>query len=156
MALTPQQAQQPTTPTTEAETIAIVTAKYGAAIGAKFKTWYDAALKQDKNLTPDQATVTFLVGEGLSTNLGTAGEALGAVPGAAAKGASNAYKSLTSGPLSGIEAIGAFFNTLGQGSTWIRVAKVVIGGVLLISGIVHMTGIDKNALGIASKGIIPA
>jgi hypothetical protein len=38
----------------------------------------------------------------------------------------------------------------------LRAIKIVIGGVLLISGIVHLSGIDKAALGVAGKGIIPA
>jgi hypothetical protein len=37
----------------------------------------------------------------------------------------------------------------------LRAAKVIIGGVLLLSGIVHLTGIDKKALGVASKAVIP-
>lgn len=75
-----------------------------------------------------------------------------ATPGGVATGAGAA----ASTSLTGIDAIGAFFNTLGKAGTWIRVVKVVVGSVLLISGIVHMTGIDKTALGIAGKGIIPA
>jgi hypothetical protein len=38
----------------------------------------------------------------------------------------------------------------------LRAVKVIVGGVLLISGIIHLAGIDKDALGIASKAVIPA
>lgn len=57
---------------------------------------------------------------------------------------------------SGVDAIGNFFNTLGEASTWIRIVKVIIGGVMVLSALVHMTGTDKAALGIASHVILPA
>jgi hypothetical protein len=37
----------------------------------------------------------------------------------------------------------------------IRVVKVVIGGVLLISGIIHLAGIDREAMGAAGNFILP-
>jgi len=55
------------------------------------------------------------------------------------------------GLLTGIDAIGNFFNSLGSANTWIRVAKVVAGGVLLIVGLAKMTGIDKGVVGKAVK-----
>lgn len=45
-------------------------------------------------------------------------------------------------PVSGLAAIGQFFTNLGSANLWIRVAKVVIGGALLIIGLAHMTGSD--------------
>lgn len=53
--------------------------------------------------------------------------------------------------LSGIDAIGAFFNTLGNVNTWIRVGKVVIGGTLLIVGLAKITGMEKGIVGKAVK-----
>lgn len=38
----------------------------------------------------------------------------------------------------------------------LRAVKIIIGGVLLISGLIHISGVDKSALGIASKAVIPA
>lgn len=38
----------------------------------------------------------------------------------------------------------------------LRAVKVIIGGVLLISGIIHLAGVDKDALGIAKNVVIPA
>lgn len=53
-----------------------------------------------------------------------------------------------SNPLSGLEAIGGFFNGLKAALTsanlWIRVAKVAIGGVLMIVGLAKLTGADKQ------------
>lgn len=37
--------------------------------------------------------------------------------------------------LSGIEAIGNFFNKLGKGQTWVRIAEFTAGGILLAVGI---------------------
>jgi hypothetical protein len=45
-------------------------------------------------------------------------------------------------PLSGINAVGDFFQRLTQGSTWIRIAEVVIGFLLLTVGLSKLTGIN--------------
>lgn len=58
-------------------------------------------------------------------------------------------------PLTGINAIGAFFNKLGESNTWIRVAKVVIGGVMLIVGIAHITGTQNALMDAARKVPLP-
>lgn len=58
-------------------------------------------------------------------------------------------------PLSGIDAIGAFFNALGEANTWIRVSKVVVGGLLLIIGLVHITGAGGAAANVARKVPLP-
>ena len=52
-------------------------------------------------------------------------------------------------------SIGSFFSALGQSNTWIRVAKVVIGGVLLIVGLVHITGADNAVATYARKVPLP-
>jgi hypothetical protein len=59
------------------------------------------------------------------------------------------------GPLSGLNAIGAFFNNLGNANTWIRVAKVVVGGLLLVVGLVHITGAGGAAADAARKIPLP-
>jgi hypothetical protein len=58
-------------------------------------------------------------------------------------------------PLTGVDAIGAFFNKLGDANTWIRVGKVVIGGLLLVVGLVHITGVQGAAANIARKVPVP-
>lgn len=50
-------------------------------------------------------------------------------------------------PLSGLEAVGNFFNELGQANVWIRVGEVVLGLILITVGIAKMT----NAVPIATK-----
>lgn len=45
-----------------------------------------------------------------------------------------------------------FLANLGNANTWIRVAKVVVGGTLLIVGISHLTGAD-NAVAAAARRV---
>lgn len=79
----------PSTKVTEARAVATVTAKYGPAIGLKFKKWYDAALVQDPNLTPNQAVTAFITAQAIGGGTAAAGGLLGQVPGAVAKAAEN-------------------------------------------------------------------
>jgi YHS domain-containing protein len=55
----------------------------------------------------------------------------------------------------GLTQIGDFFGALGQANTWIRVAKVVAGGALLIIGIAHITGAANAAASVARKVPLP-
>lgn len=55
----------------------------------------------------------------------------------------------------GVSQIGDFFGALGQSNTWIRVAKVLVGGVLLIVGLVHITGAAGATANIARKVPLP-
>jgi hypothetical protein len=57
-------------------------------------------------------------------------------------------------PLSGLAAIGAFFNNLGNPNLWLRVAKVVTGSVMIIVGLARITGTDK-AITTVAKGALP-
>lgn len=54
-----------------------------------------------------------------------------------------------------LAAIAGFFSALTESSTWIRVAKVITGGMLLIIGLVHITGVDNAAANIARKVPLP-
>ena len=47
------------------------------------------------------------------------------------------------GNATGINAIGDFARALGQSGTWVRVAKVAIGGVLIVVGLAKLTGAGK-------------
>lgn len=58
-------------------------------------------------------------------------------------------------PLAGLAAIGAFFTSLGEANTWIRVAKVVIGGALVLIGLAHLTGADNAVASFARKAPLP-
>jgi hypothetical protein len=76
----------------------------------------------------------------------------GAGPGSALK------TGLSSSPLSGVAAIGDFFQRLGQASTWIRVGEVLLGLILLGVGIARMTNavpLASKVAAVAAKGAIP-
>jgi hypothetical protein len=70
-------------------------------------------------------------------------------------GLSNAASAETgisiSNPLDYLKNIAGFFESLGERNTWIRVAKVLIGGVLVIAGFIKLTGAKQTAQSIVSK-----
>lgn len=106
-----------------------------------------AYAQEHPNLTPAEAASAFaleIAFSGVDTAVQSAISKLAQVlkstgPAAAAAG------SLPG--LSGVAAIGDFFNRLGQASTWIRVGEVVLGLILLAVGIAKIT----NAVPIATK-----
>lgn len=54
----------------------------------------------------------------------------------------------------GVIQIGDFFGALTQSNTWIRLAKIITGGVLVIVCLAHMTGADNAIANTARR--IPA
>jgi hypothetical protein len=123
--------------------------------GVTFETWYNAAHAKDPSLTPYQGGSIWIVGQDLSGGLGAAATATGTATDQAAQGATTGadeYAKSLSNPLDALAAIGDFFTRLTDASTWIRVGKVVIGGLLLIIGIVHITGAE-NAVATAARKV---
>lgn len=49
----------------------------------------------------------------------------------------------------------SFLGDLTSSATWIRVAKVVVGGALLIVGLAHITGADNTVAVVARKAPLP-
>lgn len=62
-----------------------------------------------------------------------------------------------SNPLTGLAAIGDFFQRLTQGSTWIRVGEVVLGLILLAAGLARIThaipAATRVARAVGTKGL---
>jgi hypothetical protein len=61
-----------------------------------------------------------------------------------------------SSPLAGLANIGAFFDKLGEASTWIRVAEVLLGAALILTGVAKLisgTPVGKIA-GTAAKAAV--
>jgi hypothetical protein len=135
---------------------ALFAKQWGSAAGSAYAT-YNKNHPQNSAYVNAENFLQIIVAEGLAngikTAISTSGTALGQIPGAAAQGATNAYNSLN--PLTGINAIGNFFNNLGNSNTWIRVAKVAVGGALLIIGLAHMTGATNSIATAARKAPLP-
>lgn len=66
----------------------------------------------------------------------------------AAKDAAGATANAT-----GLTAIGGFFSGLTSVNLWIRVAKVTVGGLILIVGLVKLTGLDGQAPAVVRKAV---
>jgi hypothetical protein len=60
------------------------------------------------------------------------------IPGAAAVGDTPQQAASNAAGLTGVNAIGSFFNKLGQGNMWRRAGEFVIGGILVYVGMRNM------------------
>jgi hypothetical protein len=103
----------------------------------------------------NQAEATKLQGEGYKGPYATLAAAQSAANAATSTATSTEFNPSLPNPLSGVNAIGAFFNKLGEANTWIRVGKVVIGGLLLVVGLVHITGAAGAVADAARKVPVP-
>jgi hypothetical protein len=103
----------------------------------------------------NQAQATKLQGEGYKGPYATKALAQSAANAATSTATSTEFNPSLPNPLSGVDAIGAFFNKLGEANTWIRVGKVIIGGLLLVVGLVHITGADNAIASAARKVPLP-
>lgn len=126
--------------------------KAGGTVPLTGKTWAQVytALYAEGKQSPDQvATATEelaleeAVGLGLGAAVGTAGTAIGDV----GTGVGNA-----SFVPSWATGLASFLSDLTTAATWVRVAKVVVGGVLVIIGLSHMTG-ASNAVATAARKV---
>jgi len=55
----------------------------------------------------------------------------------------------------GLTQIGSFFTSLGSRNLWIRAAKIVIGGALVVIGLAHITGASNTVAAAARKAPLP-
>lgn len=120
--------------------VSLIQKQYGSAIAAKFLQWWAGAKKKDPSLTPLEGATVFLTGYAISTNLGTAVSAEAKIPGAAAQGASKAYKDLLGG-----------FNI---GNWFLRIGEILIGLVLVGVGLARVTG-AQNVISQLVKTKVP-
>lgn len=88
--------------------------------------------------TGDKNTTTATAGTGTSPGVGTS--------------TVNSSNGSLPNPLA---AIGDFLARLADASTWVRVAKVVVGGALLLIGLAHITGADNAVAAAARKAPLP-
>ena len=52
-----------------------------------------------------------------------------------------------------ITSVTQFLQGLTSASLWIRVAKIVVGGALVIVGVAHLTGVDNKVISGATKAL---
>lgn len=117
---------------------------------AAFAAYYKAAVAKDPAITPAQAYTAWAAGSAIAGGATATGNALGAVVNKGLPAAANAVPKVP-----GISTVSGLISALTSANTWIRVVKVVIGGVLLIVGLVHMTGVGGAAAGLARKVPLP-
>lgn len=132
---------------------ALFTSKWGAAAGAAYAK-YNASNPGNTPYVNAQAFADIVALEGLQKALTAAGTGVGTAQDQAITGAAKGAIQITSWE-QGLEAIGSFFAKLGEANTWIRLVKVVAGGVLLIVGLVHITGADNAVASAARKVPLP-
>jgi hypothetical protein len=123
----------------------------GADIGDQWLNYYSAHSGSQSLSALENAFADIILLEDLKGGLTAAGAATGAAQNQAITGAVKGAIEITSWQ-QGLEAIGKFFASLGKANTWIRISKVLIGGVLLIVGISHMTG-TQNAVAAAARKV---
>lgn len=147
---------------TEAQALAYLTANFRNTYSNAAKTPYQgknasqiyAVLKAaSPSSTPyelAQATGDLLLSSALGSTVGAAATTAGAVAGDVATGVGSA-----SFLPSWADGLANLLSALTSANTWIRVAKVVVGGTLLIVGLVHITGADNAVAAVAKKVPLP-
>lgn len=126
----------------------------GSDIGDQWLNYYSAHSASQSLSILENAFADIILLEDLKGGLTAAGAATGAAQDQAITGAVKGAIQITSWE-QGLEAIGRFFASLSKGNTWIRITKVLIGGVLLVTGIVHITGAQGAVATAARKVPLP-
>lgn len=126
---------------------------------------YSAAQAVSPPQTPDQVakdTIALMEIQAVASGIGStvtftgafATESVKAVTaGAAAVGSAIPGLSVLGSVQDAIATLGGFLRGLTSASLWIRVVKVIAGGVILTVGLVKMTGFDQKAGGVAAKAV---
>lgn len=136
----------------------------GTNAAAKGKNWeqvyavlYAQGQAQNPKATPDQvaeATLELAQIQGIASGVGSVVTTVGNLPQTAVnsvtQGAAQAASSIPG--VSETEAIENFLALLSAKNTWIRVAKIVIGGAMILIGLSHITGAD-NAIASAARKV---
>jgi hypothetical protein len=102
-------------------------AKGDTQLASDWQGFYPGFHRQHPAYSPSQVLSAFVgveAAQGIGSAVGKTGSTLGQIPGAAAKGAESVYAN----PLT---AIGTFFGNLMNPNTWLRVAEVVAGIMIL-------------------------
>lgn len=87
------------------------------------------------------ATADLLLSSGVASTIGAAANTAGQVVGDTATGVASA---------SYLPGLTSLLGALTDKNLWVRAAKVIIGGALVLIGLAHMTGAD-NAVAVAAR-----
>lgn len=109
---------------------ALFAGRWGSQAGVAYIT-YNASNPGRTPYENAQAFAEIIALQGLQKGLAEAGSGVGSAQNAAITGAVKGAEQVVSWQ-TGLEAIGKFFEGLGKGSTWIRVAEGVLGLVLVL------------------------
>lgn len=124
----------------------------------KGKSWGDvyhaiwvANVKQNAHLTPYQVALKVEILITLQGGVDSLTTAIGNFINQTDKAAASTnFAAGVPNPLQGVLSFLGIFTTQ---NLWVRVAKVTIGGTILIVGLAKLTGADKQIGGIASKAV---
>lgn len=116
-------------------------AAFEKATGALPSQTMPASFRQE----PDKGFPTKAAAQAFANSFNKSGQGKGATGAAPYNDYINAGLpgSTPANPLSGLAAIGDFFNKLSDANTWLRVFEVGLGIVLIAVGVAHMTGIPN-------------
>lgn len=116
-------------------------------VNAQAKALAEAATFPNRLIffTSRQAALNYVTSQGHKP-VTTPAAALG---GQAAVNAGAKAAAAVGNPLDWLSNIGQFFSALTQRNLWLRVSKVVLGGVLVVAGLIKLTGTDKKVYGLA-------
>lgn len=126
----------------------------GNNVGDQWLNWYATVLPNHPSYSLGDFEVTFFQ-IAVASSLGQAVAAAEGATGQFINQAQNALQTSNYAPQVGnpLAAIGAFFGGLTQANLWIRVAKVIAGGLILTVGLVKLTGFDAKAPGIVRSAV---
>jgi hypothetical protein len=116
-------------------------------VNAQEKALAEAATFPNKLIffTSRQAALNYVASQGhkpVTTPAAAAG-------GQAALNVGSKAAAAVGNPLDWLSNIGQFFSALTQPNLWLRLTKVLLGGVLVVAGLIKLTGTDKKVYGIA-------
>ena len=127
----------------------------GSTIGANWLWWYAQKYAADGSkytlLEYEEAFVAYaafdltgdIIGSGAAGAVGATGTAVNAIPPALGSA------------FSWTDGLSNLLGTLGSSAFWLRAAKVVLGGALLLIGLAHLTGADGAIMTAARRAPIP-
>lgn len=122
----------------------------GDNIGDQWLNYYNTHSGSQSLSVLENAFADIILLEDLKGGLTAAGAAVGSVQNAAITGAAKGAIQITSWQ-KGLEVIGAFFSSLTQASTWLRVGEFIIGAGLIVVGLAHITNTDTALKRTATK-----